>query len=63
MEGLLVRWQRWLFVLAAAAVAVFIAQILTPAVLVFATVAQGTMSHIDEPRQVVVRTATAWQAL
>ena len=39
-----------------------IAQVL-PAVLLFATLAQGTMSNIDEPRQVVVRTAAEWQAL
>ena len=39
-----------------------IAQV-TPAVLLFVTVAQGTMSNIEEPRQVVVRTAAEWQAL
>jgi hypothetical protein len=41
----------------------FISQVLTPVVLVFAAVAQGTMSNIEEPRQVVVRTAGEWQAL
>jgi hypothetical protein len=35
----------------------------TPAVLLFATVAQGAMSNIEEPRNVVVRTAAEWQAL
>ena len=39
-----------------------IAQV-TPAVLLLATVAQGTLSGIEEPRQVVVRTAAEWQAL
>ena len=39
------------------------AQVVAPAVLVFATVTQGAMSNIDEPRQVVVRTAEEWQAL
>lgn len=39
-----------------------IAQV-TPAVLLFVTVAQGTMSNIEEPRQMVVRTAAEWQAL
>ena len=29
----------------------------------FATVAQGAMSNIEEPREVVVRTAAEWQAL
>jgi hypothetical protein len=41
---------------------VLIAQV-TPAVLLFVTVAQGTMSNIEEPRTVVVRTAAEWQAL
>jgi hypothetical protein len=36
---------------------------LTPAVLLLATIAQGTMSNIEEPRHVVVRTAAEWQAL
>ena len=31
--------------------------------LLFVTVAQGTMSNIEEPRTVVVRTAAEWQAL
>jgi hypothetical protein len=35
----------------------------TPAVLLSVTVAQGTMSNIEEPRTVVVRTAAEWQAL
>ena len=39
-----------------------IAQV-TPAVLLVVTVAQGAMSNIEEPRQVVVRTAAEWQAL
>jgi PrcB C-terminal len=39
-----------------------IAQV-TPALLVFATLAQGAMSTIEEPRQAVVRTAAEWQAL
>ena len=39
-----------------------IAQV-TPAMLLFVTLAQGTMSNIEEPRQVVVRTAAEWQAL
>ena len=34
-----------------------------PAVLLLVTVAQGTMSNIEEPRTVVVRTAAEWQAL
>lgn len=33
------------------------------AVLLFATVAQGAMSNIEAPRQVVVRTASEWQTL
>ena len=41
---------------------VLIAQV-TPAVLLVVTVAQGAMSNIEEPRQVVVRTAAEWQAL
>lgn len=41
----------------------FIVQVLTPAVLLFGTVAQGAMSNIEEPRQVVVRTASEWQTL
>jgi hypothetical protein len=36
---------------------------LAQGVVPFATVAQGTMSSIDEPRQVVVRTAAEWQSL
>lgn len=36
---------------------------LAQAVVPFATVAQGAMSNIEEPRQVVVRTAAEWQAL
>ena len=36
---------------------------LAPAMLLLATVAQGTMSGIEEPRQAVVRTAAEWQAL
>jgi PrcB C-terminal len=40
-----------------------ILQVVTPAVLLFATVAQGAMSGIEEPRQVVVRSATEWQML
>lgn len=43
--------------------AVFIAQVLIPAVIVFGTVAQGTMSNVEEPRQVVVRTTSEWQTL
>jgi hypothetical protein len=39
------------------------AQVVTPVVLVFATVTQGAISNIDEPRQAVVRTAAEWQAL
>jgi hypothetical protein len=39
-----------------------IAQV-APAVLLFATVAQGPMSNIEEPRTVVVRTDAEWQAL
>lgn len=39
-----------------------IAQV-TPAMLLLVTVAQGTMSNIEEPRTVVVRTAAEWQAL
>jgi len=35
----------------------------TPAVLLLVTVAQGTMSNIEEFRQVVVRTPVEWQAL
>jgi hypothetical protein len=42
---------------------VFIAQVVVPAVIAFATVAQDAMSNIEEPRQVVVRTAAEWQAL
>ena len=41
----------------------FIAQVVAPAVLAFATIAQGAMSNSEEPRQVVVRTAMEWQAL
>lgn len=41
---------------------VLIAQV-TSAVLLFVSVAQGTMSGIEEPRTVVVRTAAEWQAL
>lgn len=41
----------------------FIGQVVAPVMLVLATVAQGAMSNIDEPRQVVVRTAAEWQAL
>jgi len=40
----------------------FVAQVVASAVLL-TTVAQGTMSNIDEPRQVVVRSAAEWQAL
>jgi hypothetical protein len=36
---------------------------MTPAVLLFVTVAQGAMSNVEESRQVVVRTAAEWQAL
>ena len=36
---------------------------LAQAMLPFATVAQGAMSNIEEPRQVVVRTDAEWQAL
>jgi hypothetical protein len=36
---------------------------LAQAVVPFATVAQGAMSNIEEPGQVVVRTAAEWQAL
>ncbi len=36
---------------------------LAPAMLLLATVAQGAMSGIEEPRQAVVRTAAEWQAL
>lgn len=39
-----------------------IAQV-APAVLLFVTVAAGQMSNIEEPREVVVRTAAEWQAL
>ena len=39
-----------------------IAQVV-PGVMLLATLAQGTMSNIEEPRQVVVRTAAEWQAL
>jgi hypothetical protein len=41
---------------------VLIAQV-TPAVLLIVTVAQGATSNVEEPRQVVVRTAAEWQAL
>ena len=40
-----------------------IAQVVAPVVLALATVAQGGMSNVEEPRQVVVRTAAEWQAL
>lgn len=36
---------------------------LAPAMLLLATVAQGAMSGVEEPRQVVVRSAAEWQAL
>ena len=36
---------------------------LAPAMLLLATVAQGAMSGIEEPRQAVVRTAAEWRAL
>jgi PrcB C-terminal len=36
---------------------------LAPAMVLLATLAQGTMSGIEEPRQAVVRTAAEWQAL
>ena len=39
-----------------------IAQV-APAVLLVVTVAQGPTSNIEEPRQVVARTAAEWQAL
>jgi hypothetical protein len=39
-----------------------LAQVVTPG-LVVATLAQGPMSRIEEPRQVVVRSAAEWQAL
>jgi hypothetical protein len=42
---------------------VFIGQVVAPVMLVFATVAQGAMSNVEEPRQVVVRTAADWQGL
>jgi hypothetical protein len=43
--------------------ALMIVLALAQAVLPFATVAQGAMSNIEEPRQVVVRTDAEWQAL
>jgi hypothetical protein len=36
---------------------------LAPAMLLLTTLAQGSMSGIEEPRQAVVRTAAEWQAL
>jgi hypothetical protein len=42
---------------------VLVALALAQAMVPFATVAQGTLSNIDEPRQVIVRTAAEWQAL
>jgi hypothetical protein len=48
---------------AAAVTMMLVALALAQASLPFATVAQGLQSNIEEPRQVIVRTAAEWQAL